>query len=99
MFPAFPLVPVCPFVLVIHPVLVILYHHAILSHPFLKRYNLGHGKPQHGASALVQIKNCRTVWISLRDKMIPVQAIEHDLKLKHFFLIDAMVSWVVKKFK
>ena len=48
---------------------------------FLKRYNLGHGKPQHGASALVQIKNYPTVWISLQDKMIPVQAIEHDLKL------------------
>ena len=48
---------------------------------FLKRYNLGHGKPQHGASELVQIKDYPTVWISLQDKMIPVQAIEHDLKL------------------
>ena len=48
---------------------------------FLKRYNLGHGKPQHGASALVQIKNYPTVWISLQDKMIPAQVIEHDLKL------------------
>ena len=38
-------------------------------------------KPQHGASALVQIKNYPTVWISLQDKMIPAQAIEHDLKL------------------
>lgn len=70
---------------------------------------MGHEKPNwettlfllciHGTSALVQIKNYTTVWISLQDKMVPAQAIEFTWsEIIAIFLIDAMIK-AVKKFK